>query len=207
MDRERLILASASPRRRELLARICPAFDVESCPYEEPEREPAKVAPEQWVEALAYFKARAVAEQHPNRWVLAADTIVVCAGRVLGKPRDGADARAMLELQARQVSEVLTGVCLLRRGETQRRISQVERTRVWMRDDPAVREAYLASGDWQAKAGAYGIQDVGDRLVERIDGSFSNVVGLPLELVTRMLRQAGLPVQGGSDTPGALELT
>jgi septum formation protein len=107
----------------------------------------------------------------------------------------------MLELQARQPSDVLTGVCLLRRGggDQEQRYSQVEQTRVWMHDDPAFREAYLASGDWQAKAGAYGIQNVGDRLVERIAGSFSNVVGLPLEAVTRMLRHVGLPAQ---DAPG-----
>ncbi|MEW6252907.1 MAG: Maf family protein, partial [Planctomycetota bacterium] len=75
------------------------------------------------------------------------------------------------------------------------RICEVDITRVWMRDDPAEREAYLRSRDWQGKAGAYGIQDVGDRLVARIEGSFSNVVGLPLERVARMLAAAGLPAQ------------
>lgn len=201
MDVPRLILASASSRRRELLARVYPAFDVEAAQYEEPQQKPAEVPPEQWVQALAYFKARAVAEHHPGRWVLAADTIVVCGGRLLGKPHDLVDARAMLELQAAQVSDVLTGVCLLRRGAAEERVSRVAQTRVWMRDDPAEREAYLRSGDWQAKAGAYGIQNVGDRLVQRIEGSFSNVVGLPLELVARLLRHAGLPVQKGGDVP------
>ncbi len=203
MRAERLILASASPRRRELLSRVYPAFDVEVCPYEEPERKSDKSPPGQWVQALAYFKARAVAERHPSRWVLAADTAVVCAGRLLGKPRDEADARAMLELQARHVSDVLTGVCLLWRGEDERRLSQVDTTRVWMRDDAALREEYLRGGDWQAKAGAYGIQDVGDRLVTRVEGSFTNVVGLPLELVGRMLRHVGLPVAGESNATGA----
>ena len=193
MDVERIILASASPRRRELLARIYPAFDVEPSPHEEPLQGSENVPPPgQWAQALAYYKARGVADGHPGRWVLGADTIVVCAGRVLGKPRDVADAREMLELQARQVSAVLTGVCLLRRGDTEQRLSQVETTRVWMHDDPQAREAYLQSGDWHAKAGAYGIQDVGDRLVERIEGSFSNVVGLPLELVARLLQHVGL---------------
>ncbi len=199
MPTERLILASASPRRRELLAEICPAFDVEPCPFAEPELKSATASPSQWVEALAYFKARAVSERHPRRWVLAADTIVVCDGQVLGKPHDLADARTMLELQARHPGDVLTGVCLLRRGDDEQRISQVDRTRVWMRDDAAAREAYLASGDWQAKAGAYGIQNVGDRLVAQIEGSFSNVVGLPLEMVARMLRHLDLPVRGASD--------
>jgi septum formation protein len=201
MGEQRLILASASSRRRELLARVYSAFDVEAAPYEEPQQKPAEVPPEQWAQALAYFKARAVAERHRDRWVLAADTIVVCGGHILGKPHDEVEARAMLELQAARVSDVLTGVCLLRRGMAEQRVSQVERTRVWMRDDPVEREAYLRSGDWRAKAGAYGIQNVGDRLVERIDGSFSNVVGLPLELVARLLRHAGLPVQKGGDVP------
>lgn len=200
MNAERLILASESPRRRELLARICPDFDVEPCPYTEPEAKSDDVSPRQWVEALAYFKARSVGERHPGRWVLGADTIVVCDGQILGKPRDMEDARAMLELQARVVGEVLTGLCLMRDGPEALRHSQVVTTRVWMRDDPVARAAYLDSGDWQGKAGAYGIQDIGDRLVERIDGSFSNVVGLPVEALAQMLRHVGLPVRDVPET-------
>jgi len=191
---DRLILASASPRRRELLATIYPQFQVEPCPFQEPRRSSDKVAPAVWVQAVAYFKARAVAERHPDCWVLGADTVVVCAGHLLGQPRDLADARAMLELQAGTVSEVLTGVCLMRAGDRALRFSRTETTRVWMRDDPAEREAYLQSGQWRGKAGAYGIQEVGDRLVARLEGSFSNVVGLPLECVAEMLRRVGLPV-------------
>lgn len=193
METTRLILASASPRRRELLARVYPAFEVEPCALAEPQCKSDKVAPRQWAQALAHFKARAVAERHPGVWVLGADTIVACHGRLLGKPRDLADARDMLEWQARHVSEVLTGVCLLRAGRDPWRRCDVELTRVWMRDDPVVRRAYLQSGDWEGKAGAYGLQTVGDRLVTRLDGSYSNVVGLPLERLTRLLRYAGLP--------------
>lgn len=194
MDPPTLILASASPRRRELLAAVYPTFVVQPCELAEPQRRSERVLPAQWAQALAYFKARAVAERLPGAWVLGADTLVSCGGRVLGKPRDLADARDMLELQARQVSEVLTGLCLLRTGPAACRHCGVDRTRVWMRDDPAEREAYLAGGDWRGKAGAYGIQNIGDRLVERIEGSFSNVVGLPLERLAQLLRVAGLPV-------------
>ncbi len=194
MNPPTLILASASPRRRELLATVYPTFVVQPCELAEPRLRSERVSPGQWAQALAYFKARAVAEHHPGAWVLGADTLVSCGGRVLGKPRDLADARDMLELQARQVSEVLTGLCLLRTGPAACRHCDVDRTRVWMRADAAQREAYLASGDWQGKAGAYGIQNVGDRLVEQIEGSFSNVVGLPLERLTQLLRVAGLPV-------------
>jgi septum formation protein len=177
-----------------LLAEIYPAFDVEPCPLPEPALKSRRVLPRQWAQALAYFKARAVADRFPGRWVLGADTIVACDGQVLGKPRDLADARRMLELQARVPSDVITGLALLCGGDSSRRLQRVDTTRVWMRDDPTAREAYLASGDWAGKAGAYGIQNVGDQLVERYEGSFSNVVGLPLEVVAALLRAAGLPV-------------
>lgn len=191
MPLSRLLLASASPQRRVLLAQLLPDFDVEASPLPEPQLRSAATPPRSWAVALAYFKARAVAARNPGRWVLGADTVVACAGRLLGKPRDLADARAMLESQARTVSEVITGVCLLRRNALQRRRSAAALTRVWMRDDADLREAYLRSGDWDGKAGAYGIQTVGDRLVSRLEGSFSNVVGLPLELLRPMLEWAG----------------
>lgn len=186
MTRE-LILASASPRRRELLAGLGVPFTVEPPPLAEPRERPAGVSPRAWAEALAYFKARCVAERRPAQWVLGADTIVVCAGRVLGKPADVVEARAMLELQARQPADVITGVALVRVGAVAERRLTSEVTRVWMRDDAEQREAYLAAGDWADKAGAYGIQHSGDRLVERIEGSFSNVVGLPVERLDRLL--------------------
>jgi len=194
MTSHRIILASASPRRRELLAQLGVAFDVVPSPFAELERKPPGVAPEAWTQALAYFKARAVAEQHTDRWVLGADTIVVCDGRVLGKAATEAEAREMLELQARCESRVITGVCLVRLGVRSERLGGSDTTRVWMHDDATVREAYLAGGDWQGKAGAYGLQDVGDRLVARVEGSPSNVVGLPLELVARLLRSARVPL-------------
>ena len=182
-----LILASASPRRHELLRSIVTRFDVRVCPLEEPHRRPADVSPSAWATALAYFKATAVADDAPGRWVLGADTIVTCGRELLGKPRDLADARRMLHLQAGQPCDVITGVALVRGGDCPRRYLLAAVTRVWMRDDPAEIEAYLESGDWAGKAGAYGIQNVGDKLVERIEGSFSNVVGLPVERVRRLL--------------------
>lgn len=192
MTHERLILASASPRRRELLDALGARFEVHPAPLEEPRDKPAHLTPAAWVEALAYYKARAVADQHPGVWVLGADTIVVCEGQILGKPRDLADARDMLELQARRPSEVITGLALVRGGECFTRAITHDATRVWMRDRADLRESYLLAGDWQGKAGAYGIQDVGDALVERRIGSFSNVVGLPVERAEPLLRRFGL---------------
>lgn len=187
-----LILASASPRRRELLAELLTSFRVEVCPQAEPQFKPAELEPCAWVESLAYFKAAAVSSKYPNDAVLGADTIVVCEGHLLGKPDDLDDARRMLTLQMRSPSDVLTGVCLLSPAAGCFRLVQHELTRVWMRNDDRLREEYLATGDWRDKAGAYGIQTIGDRLVERIEGSFSNVVGLPLERVSRMLHAVGI---------------
>lgn len=184
-----LILASASPRRSELLVRAQVPFDVKPCRLDEPRLRPAGCDPCAWAQALAYFKARAAAEALDDADVLGADTIVACNGELLGKPTDEFDARRMLESQAGCASDVITGVAIVSvraRQIVARRISAAL-TRVWMRDDMKLREAYLSSGDWAGKAGAYGIQNVGDALVERIEGSFSNVVGLPIELTLRML--------------------
>lgn len=200
-DTRRLILASASPRRRQILSEMGFAFDVEPCDLPEPAAKPAALAPAAWAEALAFFKARAVAETHSDCAVLGADTIVVCSEHLLGKPRDLEDARRMLEMQAGRETDVITGVALIFPGSLapasdgplfRHRILGHATTRVWMRDDQEEREAYLRSGDWQGKAGAYGIQDVGDRLIERIAGGFANVVGLPDALVRRMLAALSL---------------
>jgi septum formation protein len=191
-----LILASASPRRRKLLAELGVRFEAHPCPLSELVCRPAGTVPAAWAEALAYFKARAVAERHAGRWVLGADTVVVCEGELLGKPRDVRDAARMLELQSGRPTAVITGMSLVCRRDEVHRIICHDTTVVWMRDAPEQRRAYLAGGEWCGKAGAYGIQDVGDKLVERVEGSFSNVVGLPLELVRRVLRVAGrLPVE------------
>lgn len=183
-----LILASASPQRRALLRELCDAFDVIACALDEP-RPRAGVNPVAWACAMACFKARAVADANPDRVVLGADTVIACAGELLGKPRDEHDARRMLLLQAGRSASVITGVALLGRAHDRTLLACA--SHVVMRDDADERERYLAGGDWRGKAGAYGIQTIGDRLVERLEGSFSNVVGLPLELLRRLWAQRG----------------
>ena len=133
--------------------------------------------------------------------MLGADTVVACAGELLGKPADESDARRMLSLQAGRCCDVITGLALVRcEGEVVRDIRHAL-TRVWLRDDARAIEEYLAGDEWRGKAGAYGIQDVHDRLVERIEGSFSNVVGLPLGLAREMLIAAGFrPTSPGRAT-------
>jgi septum formation protein len=192
MPTQTFILASASARRRELLAQLGARFEIHPAEIEEPRDKPAELSLLAWVEALAYYKARAVAGAHPDRWILGADTIVVCHGALMGKPADIDEARAMLERQARYPSEVITGVAFVRGGAQNSRVFRHDATRIWMRDESELRERYLAGGEWQGKAGAYGIQDIGDILVARRDGSLSNVVGLPVELAEPVLKRLGL---------------
>lgn len=194
-----LILASASPQRAALLREMGVAFTVQPSPLCEP-GPPSAVHPRAWGEAMAYFKARAIAEQHPGRWVLGADTVVWCSGCHLGKACNVDDARRMLVIQGRSPADVTTGVCLVRVGEACERTIRTALTRVALRDDSAERERYLATGDWADKAGAYGIQNLDDRLVDRVDGSLTNVVGLPTELLGGMLAEAGFALGTASQS-------
>ena len=184
-----LILASASPRRRQLLREAGYAFVVAQPPVGEPEHMGPDVPPAHHAEALSYFKARSVAAEFDSGLIIAADTIVACGGRVFGKPTDLADARRILGALLGKRQEVVTGVTLLDAATARRRIAH-ESTIVVMGDPPAeALESYLAGGAWRGKAGAYGIQDQGDAFVKRLEGSFTNVVGLPMELLAAMLAE------------------
>lgn len=186
-----IILASASPRRAALLREAGYAIEVVPSPFHEPDIESLGLSPPALAEALSFFKARSVAERRSAGLVLGADTVVAYDGRVFGKPIDAADARRILSTLAGTTHEVITGVTLID-AATQKRLIRHDTTRVTMRPmSAAALEAYIASGAWQGKAGAYGIQDHGDAFVKRIEGSFSNVVGLPMELVAAMLEEAG----------------
>ena len=182
----RLILASSSPRRRHLLAEAGFDFEVVPPATEEPLELAAGLPPAQQAEALAYFKARSVAGDHPQAFVLGADTVVAVGGGVLGKPADRPEAGQMLRCLSGTRHAVITGVALL--GPRGFRRIDSETTFVTMRpmSDGEV-EAYLASGEWMGKAGAYAIQETADRFVDKVEGSFRNVVGLPVELISRML--------------------
>lgn len=180
----RLILASTSPRRADLLRESGISFRVEPPQVDEwsakdfPEIQPGELA-----RGNARRKARAVAERHPGQPVLAADTLVVCEGRVLGKPGDEEVAKQMLGWLSGRTHEVVTAVVLVLPDGKKIRESVV-RTRVKFRELTALEvEAYVREIDVLDKAGAYALQDGGDRLVERVEGSRSNVIGLPLETV------------------------
>jgi len=182
----RLVLASSSPRRRQILTEAGYAFDVVVPPIPEPQCAPADMAPAAVAEAAAYFKARSVADHEDDAAVLAADTVVAVGGHILGKPADRADAERMLRTLSGTRHVVITGVALLEPDGRRQIASEV--THVTMRaiSDEEV-AAYLDSGEWVGKAGAYAIQETADRFVRNVEGSFTNVVGLPMELVERLL--------------------
>jgi septum formation protein len=186
-----LILASSSPRRKQLLAEAGVLFEVIPPGVEEPEDTPSDLLPCQQAEALAYFKARAVADRHLDAAVLAADTLVAVDGRILGKPANRRQAEHMLRELSGTRHEVITGVALLWPGND-RRILSVSTFVTMKRMTDAEIQAYLDSGEWQGKAGAYAIQETADRYIEKVEGSFTNVVGLPMERVLELLEQVGL---------------
>ena len=193
-----LILASSSPRRRELLTRAGIAFEVQAAEINEGLRHGE--SPKEYAQRLAHEKARTVAALRPKDFILGADTIVLVDDEILGKPRDEGDATRMLRLLSGRAHEVLTAVCLISpAGGTRKSAEDVraETTRVYMHElSDAEIAAYIASGEPMDKAGAYAIQGLASRWIFKIEGDYSNVVGLPVALVFRMLRAAGaLPAE------------
>ncbi|MGE5283618.1 MAG: Maf family protein [Actinomycetota bacterium] len=185
-----MILASASPRRRELLAAVGVPFRVVPSEVDEVPR-PGE-SPSRFVRRAALDKGEAVALLHPASFVLSADTVVVADGRILGKPRDRAEARRMLSRLAGREHRVYTAVCLLCRERGFRDLG-MEVTRVRFRPLTAAEvAAYARTGECDDKAGAYAAQGAGMLLIDRVAGSFSNVVGLPMTRVVAMLARARL---------------
>jgi nucleoside triphosphate pyrophosphatase len=182
----KLVLASASPRRRELLGLLGLEFEVIPAGVAElSDGDPPVIVVEN-----ALRKARAVAGSRPDAVVLGVDTDVVCAGRLLGKPGDDGDATARLRALSGRSHEVLSGIALIA-GDRER--SDLVRTAVTFRDlDDREIEAYVASGEWRDRAGGYAVQGLGSALVERIEGDLSNVIGLPIPAVVRMIDELQL---------------
>jgi septum formation protein len=185
-----LILASASPRRRELLGRLGVPFEVVVAEIEEHE-DPA-TDPRTMVARNAALKADWVAARHPEAVVLGADTTVFLDGLALNKPRDAAEARAMLRRLSGRAHTVFTGLAL-RQVATGLRVDEHASSEVFFRElDDATIEAYLAKVHTLDKAGGYAIQEQGDMIVDRYTGSLSNIVGLPVETVKHILTRCGL---------------
>lgn len=186
----RLILASASPRRRELLAELGIPFDVVVAAVTE--HEDPTTDPRTMVAHNAALKADWVAARHPDAYVLGADTTVFIGDTVLNKPRDLADARAMLRRMSGQTHHVFTGIAL-RRLQDGLRIDRGVTSAVTFRPfDDAVIDAYFRVANPLDKAGGYGIQEAGEMIVAGWEGSFTNIVGLPMDETKQILTQCGL---------------
>jgi septum formation protein len=193
-----LVLASASPRRQELLRNADIPFVVQ--PTDIPEIPQPGEAPRAFAERMAREKALAVFRLRPNDLVLGADTIVIVDAQILGKPRDDADAARMLRLLSSRQHQVLTAVCLVgqlrtgnRKLETGFEDVQSETTLVTMNalsNEEIL--SYISTGEPMDKAGAYAIQGRASRWVSRVEGDYFNVVGLPVSLVYKMLRKRGV---------------
>lgn len=185
-----MILASSSPRRRELLQQIGVRFstavaDIDETPV-------AGEMPAVYVARLALEKARKVAEAHPQMVVLGSDTTVVCDGQILGKPENDADACRILRSLSGRAHQVMTAVALVKDNQHKVHTVVTEVDFCPLSDEQI--QAYVATGEPADKAGAYGIQGKGAVLVAAIHGSYSNVVGLPLTETAGLLREFGVPI-------------
>jgi len=184
------VLASASPRRRELLHEAGYDFEVHPANIDE-EDHPVGLLPGDLAEWLATEKAKAIATQFPNSVILAADTVVAFGDCILGKPEDADHARQMLTLLGGTTHMVVTGIAVIspaqKFSKADRVISAVNMRRLTADEI----DRYIATNEWQGKAGGYGIQD-NDPFVTRVNGSFTNIVGLPMDEARALLAEAGI---------------
>lgn len=191
------MLASASPRRAELLTAAGFAFDA--VPADIDERVLPGERPEDHVRRLALAKATAIAHLYPQRAVVAADTVVVIEELILGKPENDEAAAAMLRRLSGRSHEVLTGLCVCHASRVRQAVERSTVRFAAIKDDEIL--SYVATGEPRDKAGAYAIQGLASRFVVAVEGSYSNVVGLPVSTLYRLLRELGLT---GGATPGSV---
>ncbi len=187
-----IILASASPRRKELLEKIGLKFKVEPANYQEDIH--LGLAPHELAQKISLAKAEAVARQHQDAIVIAADTFVVCDGQILGKPHTDKEAREMLAMINGKSHSVITGFSIIDTTKNQK-LSQSVETKVYIRKlTQAEIDAYVKSKEPLEKAGGYAIQGLGAVLVEKIEGDYFNVVGLPLSALSEALKEFGVNI-------------
>jgi septum formation protein len=189
---KRIILASASPRRKELLEKIGLKFEVEPSNYAENMR--SRLSPDELAKSISLEKARAVAGKHKNAIVIAADTFIVFRGKIMGKPNTEAEARKMLMTLRGKSHLVITGFTILATEENKVSTRSVE-TVVHIKNlTPEEIDAYVKSKEPLDKAGAYAIQGLGSVIVERIEGDYFNVMGLPLSALAEGLKEFGVHI-------------
>ena len=186
------ILASASPRRRDLLRKAGYCFEIVPSGVDESKYDVNRISSEEHTKILALAKAKDVAAKFPNAIVMGSDTVVDLDGEIIGKPDDAEHAEEITRKLFSRPHKVITGlalVCIEKNIE----IIEADTTLVYPRKltDAQIAD-HIQNGQWQGKAGAYGIQETGDEFVDHIDGSFSNVMGLPMELTERLLGRLGI---------------
>ena len=187
-----IILASASPRRKELLERIGLKFEVEPSNYEESIS--SELGPHELAKSLSLEKAKLVAQNHKNTLVIAADTFIVFESRILGKPRTETEAKEMLKTMNGKPHSVITGFTIID-TDSNKALSRSVETKVHLRQLSSNEiDAYVRSKEPLDKAGAYAIQGLGAVIVEKIEGDFFNVIGLPLSALTESLKEFGVHI-------------
>ncbi|WKZ18323.1 MAG: Maf family protein [Candidatus Jettenia sp. CY-1] len=185
MQKKRFVLASNSPRRIVLLKLLGYKFDI--IPHEIEEDVCCDILPSDLVQNLAFLKANDVAKRVDDAIIIAADTIISCKGAILGKPKDVYDAKRMLSMLNGTEHDVLSGICIINMP-LKKKLLRIGRTSIKIRHITEEEiDAYIQTGEPLDKAGAYAIQGKGEKFIEKIDGSYTNVVGLPLEIVREML--------------------
>ena len=189
---KQLILASGSPRRKELLTQIVREFSVVPSNYDEDMT--LKKNPQDLALHLSEGKAQDVAKEYSDAIILSADTFVVVNGEVLGKPKDLDDAKKMLRKESGKKQEVISGITVLD-SSTGRKTKKSVMSFVYMREltDEEIAE-YVTTHEVLDKSGSYAIQEIGNKFVEKIEGSFTNIMGLPVEEVKKMLREFGIEI-------------
>ncbi len=187
---KQLILASSSPRRKEILSKTRLSFIVEASQFEEDMSLP--LSPKKMAEEMSRGKAEAVVKKHSDAVVIGADSFVVCNGLVLGKPKDRADAKRMLQLQQGQKIGVITGVTIID-TDTKKKISFADETLLFIKklSDSEI-DHYLDDGEYKDKAGAFAMQELGATFIERVEGDFFGAVGLPIAKLTEILKEFGI---------------
>lgn len=189
-----IILASQSPRRREIFRYFTLPFEQVNHSFDE-ESYSKNMPPHEYVKNLSLEKAKNVHERYPENIIVAADTIVVIDNTILSKPKDRIEASQMMHSLSGRWHTVITGICVLCPNikSSEKALSQSMETRVLLRSltEPEV-QAYLDRGEWHDKVGGYAIQGVGSLFVDRIEGCYYNVMGLPVGLLSSMLQQAGI---------------
>ncbi|CFX80919.1 Maf-like protein [Syntrophomonas zehnderi OL-4] len=197
---QEIILASASPRRKQLLEQVGLEF---SCMTADVDEEAFyNLHPGDLVKKLAWQKAQAVAGRTEQNIIIAADTVVVLDDVIMGKPLDREDARQKLTLLSGREHQVMTGICVVNQ-QNESHSTEFEVTKVWFRHlSNGEIQGYLDCGEWVDKAGGYGIQGLGALLIEKIDGCYFNVVGLPLSKLYQLLYKQGVYLLGGEAPNG-----